>query len=342
MPQQFDSSATGGIACDFRMHGSDFRAPYGRYALGKVNFGTSVGPPTICDGTPEINVHMSSPGFDAFSEIWTTDSAPETGTYRGLSYAHDGEYIFCCGRIPESDSYRDQTREAYGAAFELIEELGYSRIFRMWNFISSINQDNAEGLEVYRDFCLGRAEAFAAYSEDAGKMPSATGIGALGGGITFFFLACVNGLAQHVENPAQMPAYHYPEQYGAKSPSFARATHLRSRDGDRGAVYVSGTASILGHRTVHAGDIDLQCDVALENIARLVSAENLDRYGIEDAYELKELRFVKVYIRHAEHLPQVRAKCAAAFPAHTEIVYLHVDVCRSDLLVEIEGIMVGR
>jgi chorismate lyase / 3-hydroxybenzoate synthase len=45
--------------------------------------------------------------------------------------------------------------------------------------------------------------------------------------------------------------------YGAPPPSFARAAHVGS-DGGRGDLFISGTASIVGHRTVHRGNVELQ------------------------------------------------------------------------------------
>ena len=63
----------------------------------------------------------------------------------------------------------------------------------------------------------------------------------------------------------------------------------------RGAVYVSGTASITGHQTLHAGDIAAQCELSLDNIAHLVSSGNLRLGGLDGGHDLKDLRWVKVY-----------------------------------------------
>lgn len=162
-----------------------------------------------------------------------------------------------------------------------------------------------------------------------------------GGGIPFYFLACRAGRVIHLENPRQVPAYSYPRQYGPKSPSFARATYL-TRPGwpaSAGALYVAGTASILGHETVHAGDVGRQCDVALENIAHLISAANLSRHGIGCGYDLNDLRLIKVYTRHLSDIPLVERKCREAFSPEADIRFLNVDICRRDLLVEIEGVI---
>jgi chorismate lyase/3-hydroxybenzoate synthase len=46
---------------------------------------------------------------------------------------------------------------------------------------------------------------------------------------------------------------------------------------------------------------------------------------------------LKVYLRHPEHLAMVRDKVQAEFGPACKAVYLHSNICRSDLLLEIEG-----
>ncbi|WP_405805959.1 FkbO/Hyg5 family chorismatase [Streptomyces sp. NBC_00210] len=315
----------------------------GRHILGTVAFGETTGLSLTAQGHPELAIPMSSPGFASFREVWTTRVKPEVGLRGELAYAHDGEYLFVSGAIEPLGVYGPKVREVYESAFALVEELGYPHIFRMWNFVGDIIGSNAEGQEIYQDFVAGRAEAFASYGDGAGYMPAATGIGTRGEGISFTLLACREGRPQHLENQRQTPAYHYPEQYGPKPPSFARATRLHpagARYGD-GPLFVSGTASILGHETVHRGDVVKQTEVVLDNIAELIGGRNLAAAGLDEGHELKDVRLVKVYVRHDEDLPVVRAQCRDSFGPDAEIVYLNVAVCRNDLLVEIEGLVPG-
>ncbi|MBW4718114.1 FkbO/Hyg5 family chorismatase [Saccharothrix obliqua] len=306
-----------------------------RRVLGRVHYQHVAEHPRLHDGVPTFGVPMVAPGDEPFTEVWSTDRDVRSGAAGPLVYAEDGEHLFCAVRVDRRGVYRDVIRETYDAAFELITGLGYPELLRMWNLVGGIVDDNAEGMEVYRDFCVGRAEAFDAWSARIGRIPAATGIGTRAPGVNLYFLA---GRADadpvHLENPNQTPAYEYPDQYGPKSPSFARGTYLR-RDH---VLYVSGTASIIGDETVRHDDISGQCDVTLANIESLVSAENLRRHGIDAGYRLTDLDLVKVYVRDAEDLPLVRARCEQAFGEHARVVYLNVDVCRRDLLVEIEGI----
>jgi chorismatase len=50
------------------------------------------------------------------------------------------------------------------------------------------------------------------------------------------------------------------------------------------------------------------------------------------------MRQVRVYVREQADMPVVQRMCRDAFPAASEITFLNVDLCRRELLVEIEGI----
>lgn len=311
-------------------------APCGEDLLARIVFSDASGAPCIENGVPTLRLGMCDDARDGFAEIWTSAGPIRSGSFNDLVFAHDDEFLFCAGFIPVSDRYTEATRQTYGHAFALVGELAFPKIFRMWNFIPHINGANQEGLEVYRDFCRGRAVAFEQDYAHASGMPAATGIGTWGDGVGFYFLACRESPMRHIENSRQTPAYEYPQRYGPKSPSFARGTQLRD------TLFVSGTASILGHETVHEGDLDKQWSVATGNIAHLIGAENLQAQGSRGGYTLRELDQIKVYYRHAADLPRVMKLAQATFHPDASVRYLKVDICRSDLLVEIEGIASHR
>ncbi|MCP2198285.1 FkbO/Hyg5 family chorismatase [Lentzea flava] len=309
--------------------------------LGVINYTTECTGPRVENGRLTLDLHMAADAGEAFAEVWTTGREVVTGEHHGVVYAHDGEYLLVAGRIAPAGRYTEDTRAAYVAALDLMDTLGYKNCFRMWNFINDINADNADGLEVYRDFCKGRAEAFELFHFGDSEVPSATGIGSLGGGIAFYFLASRSAALTSVENSKQMAAYHYPRQYGPRPPKFARATYLATTHTDRrsGQIYVAGTASIRGHETLHAGDIEAQVKLSLDNIEHLISDENLAAYEITQGNSLHNLDNIKVYVRHRSDIPAVRRMCEERFSPNAHIQYLNVDVCRADLLVEIEGIV---
>src|SRR5262249_28147311 len=123
----------------------------------------------------------------------------------------------------------------------------------------------------------------------------------------------------------------YPSQYGPK-PAFSRASLVRD---DSGAMlFISGTASIVGHRTLHAEDVAAQTRETLINIEALL--EQANRVSGSSSFGLGSLAY-KVYVRNAADLPLIRAELNGALGANARVVYLLADICRRDLLVEIEA-----
>jgi hypothetical protein len=45
----------------------------------------------------------------------------------------------------------------------------------------------------------------------------------------------------------------------------------------------------------------------------------------------------KVYVRHAADLPVIQAELCSALGSSAPVIYLKADICRQDLLVEIEA-----
>ncbi|HET6503440.1 MAG TPA: FkbO/Hyg5 family chorismatase [Amycolatopsis sp.] len=313
------------------------RVTPGRHILGVVNFTTDCLAPTIDDGHPSASVHITGSAEEAFAEVWTSERPVTAGSRGSLVYAEDGEFLFCAAHIPESAEYVDATEAVYTAALALVEDLGYRGIFRIWHYISRLNQTNPSGLEVYREFCIGRARVLERYGI-TGDMPAATAIGSHGGGIVIYFLAARGATQVNIDNPRQVSPYYYPNRYSPKSPNFARVTYLRP-DGGAEQFYVSGTAGILGHRTMHLGDVEQQCRLALANIAHVVGAANLSGYDIEPGNTLKDLDNIKVYVRRRADIDKVQRICREEFAESADVVFLNADICRSDLLVEVEGIV---
>jgi chorismatase len=316
-------------------------APQGN-VLGRIRFTDAPTEPDLVDATPLLTTHMTNDHVTPVEEIWRTGLPVRAGVAGDAVFAEDGEHLFYAVRLGPQPVYRRPVRELYENALRFTWERGYTDLVRMWNLIGGITSPNADGLEIYRDFCIGRAEAFAAFAERFPRLSAATGIGTLSPGVDVCFLAAKPGRAVHLENPRQTPAYKYPSSYGPKSPSFARATFLRDVDApgrEAGSLFVSGTASILGDDTVHVDDVAQQTEETLRNIEALVGGDNLRRHGVAGAgYDVKDLDQVKVYVRDAEHLPVVRSICASTLPGDTDISYFNVAVCRPDLLVEIEGV----
>ena len=228
------------------------------------------------------------------------------------------------------------TTEAYDALFGCLEAEGYPYLARVWNFVPDIIGEQG-GHERYRLFNSARQAAFKAAGRTVtGDVPAATGIGLDGRRLQIYFIATrVRPIA--IENPRQVSAFHYPSQYGPKSPTFARAVVVPFASGP--VLLVSGTASIVGHETLHLGDVIAQTRETFKNLASLVDEANrrvgeIDR---DPPFTLATLA-MRVYVRNVSDFAAVRDVVDAQPGAGSAPrLYVRGDICRPDLMVEIEA-----
>lgn len=278
-------------------------------------------------------LHVHIPVLDAELsgfEVWSSP-APVTACGRGNIAAHaDGTVLFGSMQLaqPPGATLEEISRQAYREIFAFLDATGYPCLLRAWNYLPRINESEL-GLERYRCFNVGRHEAYisSGRSIDEENAPAASVLGCGDGRLTVYFLAAQTP-GKPVENPRQLTAYRYPEQYGPRSPIFARAMLWNA--GDQHCLMISGTASIVGHETMHKGDVSQQGIEIMRNIRTL-----LQQAGIQDTG--KGRMALKVYVRHAENLPQAQALVKQEFGGDLQAVYLLSDICRTDLLLEIEG-----
>ncbi|MCP5184450.1 MAG: hypothetical protein H6993_10830 [Pseudomonadales bacterium] len=245
-----------------------------------------------------------------------------------------GDRLAGCAIVPCAGSPESAAHSLYANLFTAI---GTRTLYRVWNFVPHINAELA-GREQYQSFNIGRCQAFRErYGEEhmLAQMPAASAVGIDSPVLAVAFLAGREQVASF-ENPQQVPAYHYPEQYGPVSPSFARATVVTAANGQR-TGYLSGTSSIRGHATIGAGNLAEQFDTTLDNI-RLIAA----RMGFADALTQNppfDARF-RVYLRRREDFPEVRRRLVEVLGPGIEAraMFLQAAICREALLLEIEGL----
>ena len=216
-----------------------------------------------------------------------------------------------------------------------VKTRGYPHLVRVWNYFANINHLE-KGLERYRHFCIGRFNAFAAQGIAEEQFPSACALGHSGGDLLIYALA-TKVPAQHFENPQQAAAYHYPREYGPRSPSFARASLLELAS-HAPKLFVSGTASVVGFVTQHPDNLDLQIKVTLENLACLLTyictEYSKNHEGIMPNCTAE---VIKIYVRNPQDLPEIKRQITSAYPT-APVVYLAAEICRADLLLEVDGI----
>ncbi len=207
--------------------------------------------------------------------------------------------------------------------FDFMDAAGFAAPLRFWNYLTAITAED-RGLERYRRFNIGRQKAFSARLRQA-LPPAASGVGGFAGKSLIYFLAAREP-ARPIENPRQVSAYEYPKIYGPQSPSFSRAS-VFSNDAMQ-ALFISGTASIVGHQTRHAGDLPGQVGETIANLRALIGAAELMTPTGKWA--------LKIYLQQPDFRGAVEPAIEAMFGAGVERLYLHGEICRTGLLLEIE------
>jgi chorismate lyase/3-hydroxybenzoate synthase len=277
---------------------------------------------------------LDSPGR---VEVWRSEGPIKSGSWDQLRFSQ-GEQL-TMGHVVidlrETGDMRQSSRLAYDVVQSYLQQSPHQWPLKIWNYIPGINQGSGDE-ELYRQFCLGRAEAILFDPGDRPPLPAATGIGTAADepALQVYFLAgALPGL--DVENPRQVSAWRYPRQYGPRSPLFSRATVMRINGSSQ--FLISGTASILGHQTHHENQVANQLSESLRNVHRLLDE---GRRLIGDIHaELDGNGILKVYIRNPEDFELIRTTLEAEAPPEIPRIYLQGDICRENLLTEIDGIV---
>ncbi len=260
-------------------------------------------------------------------EIWESLLPVQHGREGGVGFAENGAVMMLQMSVPEEKltDLESASENLYSEMLRFTAARGYPHLLRVWNYLSRINQ-GAGDAERYRHFCAGRYSALSGEAGFERHLPAATAIGTADGGLTILALAARQPGVQ-IENPRQLSAYRYPPVYGRRSPSFARATLAPWADGAQ--LLVSGTASIVGHATAHAGDAPAQLRQTSANLDALLNQPGL-----------KHLAFVPeqftLYLRHADDLAALQPLLPEYF-GEAPLRVLGGDICRRELLLEVEA-----
>ncbi len=272
------------------------------------------------------------------ADLWCASALAPVQQRGPVRYAASGQWLH--GSVEINDrciegGLQPAAQQAYAALFDVLADSTCPHLLRLWNYVPDINVDDGLG-ERYRQFNAGRQRAFidARCSAFSGA-PSACALGSSAGGLRVQFLAGSNAPLA-IENPLQVSAYHYPIDYGPTSPTFSRAA-VADAGGGRHVLFISGTASIVGHASVHVGNVRRQTQQTLDHIDALCTEAARRSGAVFDAGDLA----CTIYVRHAEDLPVVRDQferhMGPASRAACGALYVRADVCRAELLVEIEA-----
>lgn len=263
-------------------------------------------------------------------EVWRGASVVQCGREGDVRWSGDGNYA--CGAMELAESAHGGLAETAEYAYRMLgrwlSSAATGHVLRIWNYLDAINAGDDDA-ERYREFCRGRAHGMRGIF-DAG-FPAATAIGVRDGRrILRVHWIAAREPGTPLENPRQVSAWRYPRQYGPSAPTFARAMHAPTAAAQ---LYISGTAAIVGHASHHHDDFDAQVSETLANFASLLEAA-----GVDPGRRFGPGGMLKIYVRRAADAQRAVRLLRERLPAATPLLLLHGDICRRELLVEIDGL----
>ena len=281
-------------------------------------------------------------GATLYAEVTTIEQAGKIA-YHDDYILLDGEVVISGGiHAPHDGSIGDQSEEIFQRVRAILsaEGLAANDIVRQWNFIEHITSCSEQG-QNYQQFNDARSRFYSG-AEWSNGYPAATGIGAEGGGVVILFVAVrhSSNISRAVDNPLQISAHAYSQQVLIEgrdqhktTPKFERARWVGSTPKDM--IYISGTAAIRGEESLQA-DAAEQIAMTMDNIAHLVSTENQSRHNVPQP-KARQYEILRVYVKREESWREIANWINNNCPCHN-VAFLKADICRAELLVEVEGI----
>jgi enamine deaminase RidA (YjgF/YER057c/UK114 family) len=286
----------------------------------------------ICRGAGDFHIQRISPNLVLVR-------------HGGLTWGH------CAGIVPQTDApaVYDRSLDAFQRMSATLASQGfaYDQVVRTWLYLGDIvgpegdtqryKELNRARADFYQDIPFLQEQILPAYQGEV--YPASTGIGTSNRDVMMGCIALATDRPDlqilPLENPLQTSAFDYEAAHGPASPKFSRAMAIIGRR--TAGILVSGTASITRSDTQFVGDVESQTRQTLDNIEALIAAENFQRYGLDGVgATLDDMVIARVYIKRQEDYAAARAICEQRL-GELPTIYAVADVCRPDLLVEIEG-----
>ncbi|PUZ30540.1 4Fe-4S single cluster domain-containing protein [Chitinophaga costaii] len=263
------------------------------------------------------------------------DDKPLVEIKNGIQLQHTSNGIFGSIAVALTEPVAATTRTVYQRLLTTLALYPDYTLLRCWNYVPNITQ-------VYQQFNAGRYQAFQEYYGDALSQhpaPAASAVGTQGPLLKIEFLAVQQPLA-FIENKDQVPAYQYSAYYGKLPPYFSRGSIFINK-GQR-LLLSSGTASIVGETSVHAGDIYEQLARSILNLRILAGQFNLKKYNIHYGFALEDIVLLRVYYKQENDRPFLERYLPKVMAPGCQLTFQQADICREELLVELEAVFVKK
>ncbi len=283
-------------------------------------------------GAGSASFELPMPALHVLSESWRSHGRLRGGQLGSARFAGDDDLMIGELVLSERDfgGIGTTTHEAYRRLLDYVPGSGYPYVLRIWSYFSRINEGDGDA-ERYRQFCVGRQLALERAWFEADPAATVIGLPDRSNKLRVLWLASKTP-GRMLDNPRQMTPRNYPPEYGPEPPRFSRAALWQ---GTRGRVMlISGTASVVGHSSRHPGRLDNQLAETKRNLESLLKVA-VDASGVETQYGPGTV--LRAYVRSEEHFLPTEQFLREQFPGAACAV-LQGDVCRKELLCEIEGV----
>lgn len=280
-------------------------------------------PVTWIEGQGRSEKNLTGTQAYAISGVYVEPVRLDGEIIGGMFEDDDAKYCLL-GDLRPTDISCSRAKQAR-ATFEKMEaalrivDMDFSNVVRTWLYISEI-------LCWYDEFNVVRTQFLNERGVFGGVVPASTGIGVANPAgaalITDVFAVKPknNNVSVHaVTSPLQCPAIDY------KS-SFSRAVEVLLPDHRR--LYISGTASVEpGGKTAHLGDVEKQIALTMKIVQAILESR---RMGWADTSR------AIAYFKDMGNSPMLDKYCKENCLPHMPITVAHGDICRDELLFEIE------
>ncbi len=274
-------------------------------------------------------------------DIWKTTFVSKGENGAVLFQQEESSILIGNVQSYESESCSVNSENAFSQLTAIFNSVDFpvNSIVRQWNYIENILGFDGDK-QRYQEFNNVRSGIYGHSFLEKGY-PAATGIGMNQGGIIIEFIAIQSDrlITSAIDNPEQIAAHSYSknvlvgEECVLKTtPKFERARYLELFG--KKIIFISGTASIRGEHTVGIGDPAEQTEITIDNIKQLYSNKILSRISTGDL--VPKYGHARIYIKNKKDFAEIRRTFKTHF-GNLPVVYIIADICRNDLLVEIEG-----
>jgi len=289
-----------------------------RNLLGKVDWPITWVEGSACGGGPVA-------GLQVHAFTGSVDRVVFGGRFIGSVFTDGGARQCLVGGLGPKDksgSRPEQTLRTLENLQFTLAEAGFDLddVVRTWFFLEDI-------LSWYDDFNQARTKIYSGVKFRTGSLPASTGVGAKNPAGAALALAAwafrpveKNSYAEEVASPLQRPA----PAYGS---SFSRAMEISINGGRQ--LFISGSASIAPEgKTLWVGDVRKQVELTMEVVGAILHSRG---------FSFKDLSRATAYFRHAADAVVCAEWLGGKKLSGLPVVSAQCDVCRDDLLFELEA-----